>query len=1115
MDDARLCARMRLVMGYINATAEFQRHINNSLGPLLWDTCLSMVDDLCIASETKEEHRVHCTAVFTALAQRHHSIKPSKMHILRKIIEYLGHMSTPHGTQPTSKHVDAIVNMPAPLDEDSGLVDKSKLRSLIGMIKFVRRYVPKCGLLCDPLNQLLCDDSDQRWEPIHQMVLSRLKDRIVFTKGVWHADFKRPLYICCDGSKRGIGGYLFQKIDGEERVISYFSRSTTRDERKWDTRELEVLAMIATLEYFRHYVDGQTVHVDTDHQNITWLSRLKGRSDRLGRWVLRLSEFQAKISWRKGKYMDVADCMSRNPQPPVEGADADDEQAAACHVVPESEVMITELNPGDAGASPTFRAIDFIGGEPVIERVPALYMVEFTSIIDEFEHALENHHAITSLAASKVNTVTEDGHGSHCGGEDSFDFDTAEVTVGASTPSREGPWSPRRAVSGYDGSLSACDAHDADELHGDSVGASIEDGPAADEAPLVLPESLLPEQVSVESMRREQARDPFAQGLLKELASVEGDFVTRDEGRAPKSGAALRLAKFAQLDGLLFRITEASDPKEGYDSARIYVPPALRDKVLRSRHSGVFGAHRNAKATFKEVVGHYWWPSLEKDCDRFVSQCRHCELAKGVKPSRQGFLQGWRHSSVMHCITMDLIGPLGRASGHVKHPQPLYILVIVDPFSHMAWLEPINGKSAEEVYTKFVNNFLLEEGVPQFILTDRGREFENELLKGLMELLKVRLRFTPSYHPRGNFTERVNRFVGESLRTMVNMDGAKQADWWKLTKFVEFAYRRMFIPGTNLTPFMVARGRQPSLPGELDRLAMGDAVPSAPSLSEHVRSLTEHLQLATTLLRSARAKQLARSREHFNQHQVETVFIPGETVRLWKRVPIRRKDGSEEIASKLKIFNKVYEIVRREGTRYVIRDPITLKETTAHVSQIARMRSGDNDGDESQPRVSSDSDAGEPLQLQEGTFCVLWVKTDSQSVLRVLEVLEFDESEQTLLGWYYIHGAASGFNPELPLAQRRLIPEWAHNVTQRRAKPAPGSEHKYTKIFGEFGASEVEVIVPTFHLQSGGKIPEPVCRRADTWLRAKSRTSPRALVALSFPSPAEITRRDKLRSRKK
>ena len=68
-----------------------------------------------------------------------------------------------------------------------------------------------------------------------------------------------------------------------------------------------------------------------------------------------------------------------------------------------------------------------------------------------------------------------------------------------------------------------------------------------------------------------------------------------------------------------------------------------------------------------------------------------------------------------------------------------------DPFSHMLWLEPITGKSAEEVYSKFVTGFLLEEGAPQFILTDRGREFDNVLLRELMRLLKVRLHMTPSY----------------------------------------------------------------------------------------------------------------------------------------------------------------------------------------------------------------------------------------------------------------------------------------------------------------------------------------------------------------------------------
>ncbi len=58
----------------------------------------------------------------------------------------------------------------------------------------------------------------------------------------------------------------------------------------------------------------------------------------------------------------------------------------------------------------------------------------------------------------------------------------------------------------------------------------------------------------------------------------------------------------------------------------------------------------------------------------------------------------------MNMITMDLVGPIGqRESGHVKHPRPLYLFVITDPFSHMLWIEPITGKSSEEVYTKFIN----------------------------------------------------------------------------------------------------------------------------------------------------------------------------------------------------------------------------------------------------------------------------------------------------------------------------------------------------------------------------------------------------------------------------
>ena len=145
-------------------------------------------------------------------------------------------MPTPDGTMPTSKHVEAIINMPPPLGDD-GLADKTMVRSLIGMIKYIRRYIQKCGLLCGPLNQLCADDSDRAWSPVHAMVLARLKCIIAITMGMKHADFKKPLYICSDGSKRGIGGFCFKRVPMVKNGLSHIFHGRLRRTSGSGTRE--------------------------------------------------------------------------------------------------------------------------------------------------------------------------------------------------------------------------------------------------------------------------------------------------------------------------------------------------------------------------------------------------------------------------------------------------------------------------------------------------------------------------------------------------------------------------------------------------------------------------------------------------------------------------------------------------------------------------------------------------------------------------------------------------------------------------------------------------------------------------------------------------------------
>ena len=63
-----------------------------------------------------------------------------------------------------------------------------------------------------------------------------------------------------------------------------------------------------------------------------------------------------------------------------------------------------------------------------------------------------------------------------------------------------------------------------------------------------------------------------------------------------------------------------------------------------------------------------------------------------------------------------------------------------------------------------------------------------------------------------NYTERVDRYIGETTRNLVNAPGARRRDWPDYVKYIEFVYNRKYIPGTNLGPYMATMGRQPFTP---------------------------------------------------------------------------------------------------------------------------------------------------------------------------------------------------------------------------------------------------------------------------------------------------------------
>jgi len=125
--------------------------------------------------------------------------------------------------------------------------------------------------------------------------------------------------VTYDASSHDYAAILLQR-DTEDQLfhpIYYASRKTIKAERKFHSYELEVLAIIRALQWFRIYLIGIPFKIITDCQAFIQTMRKTDICMRIARWVLLLQDFQYSIKHRSGKNMRHVDALNRNALPTV------------------------------------------------------------------------------------------------------------------------------------------------------------------------------------------------------------------------------------------------------------------------------------------------------------------------------------------------------------------------------------------------------------------------------------------------------------------------------------------------------------------------------------------------------------------------------------------------------------------------------------------------------------------------------------------------------------------------------------------------------------------------------------------------------------------------------
>jgi len=223
--------------------------------------------------------------------------------------------------------------------------DKAAVRRLLGMINFLAPHIPNMASISSPLHDLIKSDVHFEWGTSADNALAKIKD-ILSTQPVLHFfDSTIPSVIQADASQHGLGACLLQK----GKPIAYASCSLSSSERNYAQIEKELLAIVFACSKFHQYIYGFLTRVHSDHKPLEAIFKkpLHQVSPRLQRMLLRLQKYDLLIKYVKGKYLYVADTLSRaHHDESFEDIDSDELQLAVHTVLsnlPISDTRITDI----------------------------------------------------------------------------------------------------------------------------------------------------------------------------------------------------------------------------------------------------------------------------------------------------------------------------------------------------------------------------------------------------------------------------------------------------------------------------------------------------------------------------------------------------------------------------------------------------------------------------------------------------------------------------------------------------------------------------------------------------------------------------------------------------
>ena len=188
--------------GLTTMPAELQRAMDCILAE--YPQAHAFIDDILVVTKgTAIDHIATVEKILNKLDRENMSLKLTKCKFAQRECEWPGHKITSTGITPLVRKTEPIEALTPPRT-------LSQLKSFMGSIHSLHKYLPALAESSAPLQPLLSKSNEYIWTPECQNAFENLKKQVSNIVELRHFDIHKDIRIVCDASHNRLGAVLEQ-----------------------------------------------------------------------------------------------------------------------------------------------------------------------------------------------------------------------------------------------------------------------------------------------------------------------------------------------------------------------------------------------------------------------------------------------------------------------------------------------------------------------------------------------------------------------------------------------------------------------------------------------------------------------------------------------------------------------------------------------------------------------------------------------------------------------------------------------------------------------------------------------------------------------------------------